>query len=39
MKEFRTKVDIPSFSGSLNIKEFIDWIGEINRFFEHMEIP
>lgn len=38
-KDFRIKVDIPYFNGNLNIKEFLDQIAEIDRFFKYMEIP
>ena len=31
--DFKLKVDIPFFSGNLNIEEFIDWIAEIDKFF------
>ena len=37
--EFKLKVDIPTFSGDLDIKGFLDWITEVDCFFEYMEIP
>ena len=36
-KNFRLKVDIPYFSRNLGIEEFLDWIAEIDRFFDYME--
>ena len=37
--DFKFKVDIPVFSGNLNIEDFIDWIAKIDKFFDYMEIP
>ncbi|XP_010247056.1 PREDICTED: uncharacterized protein LOC104590196 [Nelumbo nucifera] len=37
--EFKLKVDIPTFSEDLDIKGLLDWITEVDRFFEYMEIP
>ena len=36
--EFKLKVDIPTYSGDLDIEGFLDWITEVDRFFEYMEI-
>ena len=37
--EFKLRVDIPTFSGYLDIEGFLDWIIEADRFFEYMGIP
>ena len=37
--DFKLKVDIPFFSGNLNIEDFIDWIAEIDKFFDYIEVP
>ena len=34
--DFRLKVNIPSFNGNLNIEDFIDWIADIDKFFDYM---
>ena len=37
--DFKLKVDIPFFSGNLNIEHFIDWIVDIDKFFDYIEVP
>ena len=38
-RDFRMKLDLPCFNGSLNIEEFLDWPAEVERFFDYTKIP
>ena len=38
MPEALLKNDFPEFSGHLNIEEFFQWLFEVERFFEYIEI-
>ncbi|KAF2309848.1 hypothetical protein GH714_005364 [Hevea brasiliensis] len=36
--EFKLNMDIPTFSGDLDIEGFVDWLIEVDHFFEYAEI-
>lgn len=36
--EKRSKFEVPTFSRKINPKELIDWINEIEEYFEYEEI-
>ena len=38
-QEYRMKVDIPSFSENLDIESFLDWIYEVDKFFDIAYVP
>ena len=37
--EYKMKVDIPSFSENLDIKSFLNWIYEEDKFFDMAYVP
>lgn len=36
--EFKLKMDMPTFNGTLHIENFIEWMIEVERFFDYMNI-
>jgi len=33
------KVELPSFNGNVSIEEYLDWISEVEKFFDYMGTP
>lgn len=33
------RIKIPEFSRTLQAKEFIDWINDVERIFEYKDVP
>jgi hypothetical protein len=36
--EYRMKIDLHSFNGHLHIEYFLDWVMEVERFFDYISI-
>lgn len=38
-RDFHNEIDLPSFNGRLQTRDFLNWLNEVEIFFKHMEIP
>ncbi|KAG7973788.1 hypothetical protein I3843_06G014700, partial [Carya illinoinensis] len=36
---FRIKIDLPCFNRHLHVQSFLDWMLEVENFFDYMQIP
>ena len=37
--DYHLKVDLPYFNGAFNIEEFLDWLADVERFFDYRDVP
>jgi len=37
-KDYWMKVELPSFNGNISIEEYLDWVSEVEKFFDYMGI-
>ena len=35
-RDYRMKVELPSFNGNVSIEEYLDWVNEMKIFFDYM---
>ena len=35
-RDYRMKVELPSFNGKVSIEEYLDWVNEVEKFFDYM---
>ena len=35
-KDYRMKVELPSFNGNVFIEEYLDWVSKVEKFFDYM---
>ena len=31
------KIELPSFNGNISIEEYLDWVSEVDNFFDYMD--
>ena len=37
--QFRPKLDLPDFDGTMHLEDFLDWLVLVERYFEGIEGP
>lgn len=37
--DYKINVDIIDFYGGTHVQEFLDWISNVENFYQYMEIP
>ena len=37
-RDYQIKVKLPSFNGNVSIEEYLDWVSEMEKFFDYMSI-
>ena len=35
-RDYRMKVELPSFNGNVSIEEYLDWVSEVENLFDYM---
>lgn len=37
--EYKMEIDLPTFSGKINLEAFLDWIKNVESVFDYMNTP